>query len=135
MADQYGEAPMKLLPFADPGRPDTRSATRFLLWVGRQQLSTLALGMLFGIVWMLAQALLPYALGRAVEDGLVGGRQPRAAARGRACCSALGTVQAVAGVSRHRAAVSNWLQAVLPAWSRSSRTTRRGRRSGRAGAA
>jgi hypothetical protein len=61
---------MKQLPFTDPGRPDTRSATRFLLWIGRQQLGTLALGMAFGVVWMLSQALLPYALGRAVDDGL-----------------------------------------------------------------
>jgi hypothetical protein len=68
---------MKLLPFADPGHPDTRSATRFLLWVGEQQLGTLALGMLFGTIWMLAQALLPYALGRAVTTSGPG-RQPRA---------------------------------------------------------
>ena len=110
MADQYGEAPMKLLPFTDPGRPDTRSATRFLLWVGRLQLGTLALGMAFGIVWMLAQALLPYALGRAVDDGLAAGDNG-ALLQWAAVLLALGTVQAFAGVSRHRAAVSNWLQA------------------------
>jgi ABC-type multidrug transport system fused ATPase/permease subunit len=101
---------MKKLPFADPGEPDTRSPTRFLLWVGRQQLSTLALGVAFGIVWMLAQALLPYALGRAVDDGLAASDHG-ALLTWAAVLLALGTVQAVAGVSRHRAAVSNWLQA------------------------
>jgi len=101
---------MKQLPFSDPGRPDTRSPTRFLVWVGRQQLGTLALGVTFGIVWMLAQALLPYALGRAVDDGLAAD-DSGALLTWAAVLLALGTLQAVAGVSRHRAAVSNWLQA------------------------
>ena len=101
---------MKQLPFTDPGRPDTRSATRFLLWIGRQQPGTLALGMAFGVVWMLSQALLPYALGRAVDDGLAAGDN-RALLEWAAVLLVLGTVQAFAGVARHRAAVSNWLQA------------------------
>ncbi|HUQ23715.1 MAG TPA: ABC transporter ATP-binding protein [Gaiellaceae bacterium] len=101
---------MKQLPLLDPGRPDTRSPTRFLLWVGEQQLGTLALGMGFGVVWMLAQALLPYVLGRAVDDGLAAGDN-RALLEWAAVLLALGTVQAFAGVARHRAAVSNWLQA------------------------
>ncbi len=101
---------MKKLPFDDPGTPDTRSPTSFLLWVGRKQLSTLALGMTFGVVWMLAQALLPYALGRAVDDGLAA-RDNGALFKWAAVLFALGTVQAGAGVLRHRVAVSNWLQA------------------------
>ena len=59
------------LPFADPGTPDTRSATRFLVWVGRQQLSTLLGGVLFGVLWMVSQALMPAAIGRAIQDGIV----------------------------------------------------------------
>lgn len=110
MADQYREAAMKQLPFSNPGRPDTRSPTRLLLWIGRQQLGTLALGMTFGVIWMLAQALLPYALGRAVDDGLAAGDNS-ALLVWAGVLLALGTVQAVAGVLRHRAAVSNWLQA------------------------
>ncbi|HEX4929231.1 MAG TPA: ABC transporter ATP-binding protein, partial [Gaiellaceae bacterium] len=101
---------MKQLPFSDPGTPDTRSASRFLLWIGRQQLGTLVLGMTFGVIWMLSQALLPYVLGRAVDDGLAAGDN-RALLAWAGVLLALGTIQAVAGVSRHRAAVSNWLQA------------------------
>ncbi len=101
---------MKLLPFSDPGRPDTRTPARFLLWIGRRQLGTLVLGMTFGVIWMLAQALLPYALGRGVDDGLAAGDNG-ALLLWAGVLLALGTVQAVAGVSRHRAAVSNWLQA------------------------
>jgi ABC-type multidrug transport system fused ATPase/permease subunit len=101
---------MKQLPFADPGSPDTRSPTRFLLWVGRLQLGTLLLGMTFGIVWMLAQALLPWVLGRAVDEGIATG-DSRALLAWSAALLGLGVVQAVAGTLRHRVAVSNWLQA------------------------
>ena len=100
---------MRQLPFDDPGRPDTRSPIRFLLWVGRQQLGTLALGMGFGIVWMLAQALLPWVLGRAVDEGLATGDN-RALLGWAAVLLGLGIVQAAAGTLRHRVAVSNWLQ-------------------------
>jgi ABC-type multidrug transport system fused ATPase/permease subunit len=100
---------MKQLPFTDPGKPDTRSPTRFLLWVGRQQLGTLLLGMTFGIVWMLAQALLPWVLGRAVDEGIATG-DTSALLAWAAALFGLGVVQAVAGTLRHRVAVSNWLQ-------------------------
>ena len=100
---------MKQLPFAVPGSPDTRSPIRFLLWVGRQQLGTLALGMTFGIVWMLAQALLPWVLGRAVDEGLATG-DTDALLAWSAALFGLGVVQAVTGTLRHRVAVSNWLQ-------------------------
>ncbi len=98
------------LPYADPGRPDTRSAARYLLWVGRHQLGTLIAGVLFGIIWMVTQALMPYVLGQAIDDGLANGDD---AALGRwvAALLALGVIQAVAGVLRHRMAVLNWLRA------------------------
>jgi ABC-type multidrug transport system fused ATPase/permease subunit len=98
------------LPYPDPGRPDIRSAGRFLVWVGRHQLGTLAAGVAFGIVWMVAQALMPYVLGQAIDDGLANGDD---AALGRwvAALLALGLIQATAGVLRHRMAVLNWLRA------------------------
>ena len=101
---------MRQLPFADPGTPDTRSPTRFLLWVGRHQVGTLALGMTFGIVWMLAQALLPWVLGRAIDQGIATGDFGVLLAWAGALLL-LGVIQGVAGTLRHRAAVSNWLQA------------------------
>jgi ABC-type multidrug transport system fused ATPase/permease subunit len=101
---------MKQLPFADPGTPNTRSPTRFLLWVGRHQVGTLLLGMTFGIVWMLAQALLPWVLGQAIDEGVATG-DTQALLAWAAALLGLGVVQAVAGTLRHRVAVSNWLQA------------------------
>ena len=58
-------------PLADPGIPDTRSPSKLLLWVGRQQVGSLAIGIAFGIAWMVAQALMPYTIGRAIQDGIV----------------------------------------------------------------
>jgi hypothetical protein len=42
------------LPVADPGRLDTRSPVRLLVWVGRHQLGTLAIAITFGTIWMVA---------------------------------------------------------------------------------
>jgi ABC-type multidrug transport system fused ATPase/permease subunit len=98
------------LPLADPGAPDTRSPARFLVWVGRQQLWTLLGGVFFGVLWMVSQALMPAAIGRAIQDGIVDD-DSRALAIWALILLALGATTAVAGVMRHRFAVSNWLQA------------------------
>lgn len=98
------------LPVADPGDPDTRSPARLLIWVGRHQRGTLLLGVLFGVVWMLAQALIPFAIGAAIQRGIVDSDNT-ALAEWTLIVLALGATQAVAGVLRHRFAVFNWLQA------------------------
>ena len=98
------------LPFDDPGTPDTRSPLRLLVWVGRHQVGTLVAGVLFGVFWMVAQALMPFAIGRAVDGGVVD-EDTRALALWTAVLLGLGIAQAFAGVMRHRYAVSNWLQA------------------------
>ncbi|MBA2359980.1 MAG: ABC transporter ATP-binding protein [Actinobacteria bacterium] len=98
------------LPVGDPGVPDTRSPARLLLWVGRHQIATLLGGMLFGILWMVAQALMPFTIGRAIEEGIVG-RDNRALAGWAGLLLGLGMIQAAGGIMRHRFAVFNWLQA------------------------
>lgn len=98
------------LPFADPGIPDTRSPARLLLWVGRHQVGTLVAGVAFGVTWMVAQALMPFAIGRAIQEGIVD-HDNHALALWTVVLLGLGATQAVAGVMRHRCAVSNWLQA------------------------
>jgi ABC-type multidrug transport system fused ATPase/permease subunit len=98
------------LPFADPGNPDTRSPARFLVWVGRQQLPTLFGGVFFGVLWMVSQALMPAAIGRAIQNGIVED-DTRALGQWTLILLGLGLTTAVAGVMRHRFAVSNWLQA------------------------
>ncbi|MCI0688689.1 MAG: ABC transporter ATP-binding protein/permease [Sporichthyaceae bacterium] len=101
---------MPALPLTDPGRPDTRSAARFLLWVARGQWRTLLLGMICGVLWMPAQALIPAVLGKAIDEGLVGG-DDAALVRWSIALVGLGALQAVAGTARHYYAVTNWLTA------------------------
>lgn len=98
------------IPVADPGIPDTRSPARLLLWVGKHQQGTLLAGVLFGIWWMVAQALMPFAIGRAIQQGIVRSDN-RALALWTTALLSLGLMQAYAGVMRHRYAVFNWLQA------------------------
>lgn len=101
---------MRHLPFEDPGTPDLRSPARYLIWTGRQQWRTLAVGVVFGVVWMVAQALVPAAIGRGLQEG-VAHRDTGAAVRWSLVVMGLALVQAVFGVLRHRVAVDNWLRA------------------------
>jgi ABC-type multidrug transport system fused ATPase/permease subunit len=101
---------MRELPSADPGTPDLRSPARFLLWVARRQLGTLALGVVYGIVWMAALALVPALVGRAIDAGVAGG-DIGGLLRWSGLILAAGLIGAAAGILRHRAAVTNWLAA------------------------
>jgi ABC-type multidrug transport system fused ATPase/permease subunit len=98
------------LPVTDPGRLDTRSPVRFLLSVARHQLRTLLGGVFFGVIWMVSQALMPAAIGRAIQNGIVADDN-RALVEWSLILLGLGATTAAAGVMRHRFAVSNWLQA------------------------
>jgi ABC-type multidrug transport system fused ATPase/permease subunit len=101
---------MRELPLGHPGTPDLRSPTRFLVWVARGQLGTLALGMAYGVVWMGALAVVPALVGRAIDLGVAEG-DTAGLLRWSALILAAGLVSAVAGILRHRVAVVNWLTA------------------------
>ncbi|GAB3615505.1 ABC transporter ATP-binding protein [Okibacterium endophyticum] len=92
-------------------RPPVHSIPRFLLWQAARQPKTLILGVVFGVVWMLCQAVWPYLLGRAIDEGIDGG----VAVVWMWCLALFGVavVQAVSGMFRHRMAVSNWLRSSL----------------------
>src|SRR5579872_223517 len=62
--------PYRELPVDDPGTPDRRSALRYLMWLARHQKGLLALNALFGILWMVSQALLWAAVGAAIDHGV-----------------------------------------------------------------
>jgi ABC-type multidrug transport system fused ATPase/permease subunit len=84
---------------------------RFLLWLARRQLPTVIGGGFFGAVWMVAQSLIPAALGISI-DAVV--RHDRAQLVAWAMVVlGLGIVQAVAGLMRHRRAVTNFLTAAV----------------------
>ena len=67
-------------------------------------------GMAFGIVWMSCQAVMPAVLGRAIDRG-VADRDQRELVFWAGVMLAIGLVQAVTGIMRHRFAVTNWLTA------------------------
>ncbi|MDG4828505.1 ABC transporter ATP-binding protein [Solwaraspora sp. WMMD1047] len=99
---------MRPLPEADPGSPDRRSATRFLLWMAARIWPALTASVLFAIVWMVSQALMPAAIGRAIDDGLTDRDRDALLAWGLVLLG-LGATQAVSGIMRHRFAVFCWL--------------------------
>ena len=101
---------MRELPLGHPGTPDLRSPARFLLWVARGQLGTLATGIVYGVIWMGALAVVPALVGRAIDQGVASGDRA-GLLRGSALILAAGLVSAAAGILRHRTAVVNWLTA------------------------
>lgn len=101
---------MRALPLADPGTPDHRSPARFLVWLMRSQVVTLLGGIFFGVLWMSAQAVLPAVIGRAIDAGVTA-RDTSALLGWAGALLAVGGVQVVAGIVRHRFAVTNWLAA------------------------
>jgi ABC-type multidrug transport system fused ATPase/permease subunit len=103
---------VRALPLADPGSPDLRSPARYLVWVGRHQWAGLLGGVVFGVVWMSGQAVTPALIGAAVDAGVTT-KDLEALLPWAALLLAVGVVQAVAGVFRHRFAVGNWLTATL----------------------
>ena len=79
--------------------------------MARGQWQTLVGGMLFGIVWMSCQAVMPAVIGRAIDRGVAAKDSSRAARPMPASCSRSDCSQAVTGIMRHRFAVTNWLTA------------------------
>jgi ABC-type multidrug transport system fused ATPase/permease subunit len=99
---------MRRFPVPDPGLPDTRSSARYMLWLARNQWTSLASGMWWGVCWMLSIALVPAVLGHTIDVG-ISARNGGELVRWSLLLVLLGGFGAVAGVLRHRNAVTNWL--------------------------
>ncbi|MFD7234942.1 ABC transporter ATP-binding protein [Streptomyces syringium] len=96
---------MRDLPALDPGTPNTRSPAGYLRWIAGLHRGPLLLGMGYGILCMLAPALMPAAIGEAIDAG-VGARDQGALLRWGAVVLLLGVVQAVAGILQDRSGVA-----------------------------
>jgi ABC-type multidrug transport system fused ATPase/permease subunit len=103
---------VRSLPYDDAGQPDLRSPGRLLLWIARQQWTSLLNGVFWGVVWFVAQALMPATIGKAIDTGVVGG-DLRALLGWTGVVFGLAVVVGLCGMMRHRAAVANWLQAAF----------------------
>jgi ABC-type multidrug transport system fused ATPase/permease subunit len=101
---------VRVLPLDHPGVADHRSAGRLLWWLAKGQWRTIVVGMLFGIAWMSAQAVMPAVIGRAIDRGVTA-RDSHELVKYAGLMFAIGLVQAASGIIRHRYAVTNWLTA------------------------
>jgi ABC-type multidrug transport system fused ATPase/permease subunit len=103
---------VRALPPAVPGTPDHRSATRYLWWLATRAWPSLVAGICWAVLWFLVQAVTPLVLGKAIDAGLTA-KDMDALLRWGLVLLALGGVQALAGIARHRMAVFNWLSAAM----------------------
>ncbi|HSP60439.1 MAG TPA: ABC transporter ATP-binding protein, partial [Ornithinimicrobium sp.] len=102
--------PRDSTPTGTVGVPDTRGPLRFLWWLLGQQPDLILGACLCSLLWMLPTALTPWVLGRAVDEGIVGGD----AARTTAWVAVLLLVTVVGGASGvfyHTVVVRSWLVA------------------------
>ncbi|MFB7940555.1 ABC transporter transmembrane domain-containing protein [Streptomyces sp. NPDC056049] len=97
------------LPYADPGVPDVRSGTRFLIWLGRMQLGGQVRSLLWGLLLQLSIAGLPIGVGLAVQAVI--DHDGGALALGCGVIVLLGAGIAVGDTMLHRTAVTNWITA------------------------
>ena len=102
--------PYRELPVADPGTPNTESPGGYLRWLAGHQRWLLSLNALFGIGWMVAQALVWFAVGAAIDQG-VEDHNTGELWKWVGVVVLLGAIQAVSGSLRHQLAVTNWMQA------------------------
>jgi ABC-type multidrug transport system fused ATPase/permease subunit len=100
---------LKNLPLTDPGTPDLTTPGRFLRWVGLQQKRLIGVAIIWGVLWMVGQALIPGALGAGIQA--IADEDQTRALQWAGVVLALGILQAGAGLVRHRYAVANWVTA------------------------
>jgi ABC-type multidrug transport system fused ATPase/permease subunit len=101
---------VRTLPLEHPGKADARTPWRFLAWVLRGQWPTVAMGMVFGVIWMTCSAVVPAVIGKAIDSGVTG-RDSDELVKWAAILFGIGLLQSASGIMRHRFAVTNWLTA------------------------
>ncbi len=104
--------PYSELPVSSPGTPPTSSPPRYLAWLAGRQRGILTLNAIFGIGWMVCQALVWAAVGDAIDRGIAN-HSPHELLVWVLIVMALGATQALFGSLRHQLAVTNWMQAAF----------------------
>lgn len=98
---------LRLIPFADPGVPDTRSGLRLILWLEHQQLRGQAVALFWGLLYFGGIAAAPVAVGLAVQ-AVIDKSWPKLFLAGLLLL-AMGAVKAASDSFFHRAVVTNWI--------------------------
>ncbi|SDJ41416.1 ABC transporter transmembrane domain-containing protein [Streptomyces indicus] len=97
------------LPYPDPGVPDARSGSRFLLWLGRNQLGGQVRSFSWGLLHFSAVMALSFAVGYAVQA--VVDRDGGRLALAGGLLALTGVTIALGDTMLHRTAVTNWITA------------------------
>ncbi|MFF8845418.1 ABC transporter transmembrane domain-containing protein [Streptomyces sp. NPDC015127] len=97
------------LPYPDPGLPDVRSGTRFLLWLGLGQLGGQIRSLCWGLLHFVSVMALPYCVGLSVQAVVERSGSSLAAAGGLMVLATAGI--AFGDTMLHRTAVTNWITA------------------------
>ncbi|MEU5979736.1 ABC transporter ATP-binding protein [Streptomyces sp. NPDC047315] len=97
------------LPYKDPGDPDIRSGTRFMVWLFRNQLDGQAKALGWGLLNQLCIAALSVGTGFAVQAVVDGDGTKLLYAGG--LIALLGVGIALGDTMLHRSAVTNWITA------------------------
>lgn len=103
---------MRTLPLADPGTPDLRGPDRFLWWLARRQWGVLLGTLVVGILSFTCQAINPYLIGHAIDNGLTQGLGQELLTWVGAMAG-VGVVQVITATLGHRYDVANWLRAAF----------------------
>jgi ABC-type multidrug transport system fused ATPase/permease subunit len=98
---------LRLIPFADPGVPDTRSGLRLILWLEHQQLRGQAVALCWGLLYFGGIAAAPVAVGLAVQ-AVIDKSWPKLFVAGLLLL-AMGAAKAGADSYFHKAVVTNWI--------------------------
>lgn len=93
--------------------PDTRTPSRFLIWLIWQQKGILALSVVVA-AWQVLNSLMPWLLGKAIQEGVVA-HNPAATWRWAAWLFLVVVLGVVAGILGHTVSVSGWLVAMYKA--------------------
>ena len=96
------------LPLDHPGKADSRTPWSFLRWILKGQWDSVAVAMVFGVIWMTCSALVPAVIGKAIDAGVTG-RDYGELWKWALILLGVGVVQSASGIMRHRYAVLNWL--------------------------
>ncbi|HEY0620910.1 MAG TPA: ABC transporter ATP-binding protein [Kribbella sp.] len=98
---------LRLIPFADPGAPDTRSGLRLILWLEHQQVRGQVAAVGWGMLYFGGIAAAPVAVGLAVQS-VIDKSWPRLILAGLLLL-VFGAAKAAADSFFHRAVVTNWI--------------------------
>ncbi len=98
---------LRLIPFADPGVPDTRSGLRLILWLEHQQLRGQLIAVFWGLLYFGGIAAAPVAVGLAVQ-AVIDLSWPKLFLAG-GLLLAFGAAKAFADSYFHKAVVTNWI--------------------------